>query len=102
MGKRYNQASTSQYSYTINFILLYCFLQAWSDGSGLTFTQTQNAGTADFRVRFVSGDHGDGHPFDGRGGVLAHAYFPGTVVDTNVHLDEGEIWTKDSQSRRKS
>jgi hypothetical protein len=47
-------------------------------------------------IKFAEYDHGDGYPFDGPGGILAHTFYP---VPTNpepiagdIHLDGSENW----------
>ena len=70
----------------------------WAGWTRLTFREGP-AATAQIIIRFVTGDHGDGNPFDGANGVLAHAYFPGTPpaaptpIQGDTHFDEAETWT---------
>ena len=64
-------------------------LQTWSDVSSLTFRKVTSQPIID--ISFQRRDHGDNDPFDGIGGVLAHAYFPQAGGD--VHLDEDEPWS---------
>ena len=47
----------------------------WSDVTNLNFKEI-TTGTPDIWVRFVRGYHQDPYPFDGRGGTLAHAFYP--------------------------
>ena len=50
-------------------------LSVWSDFTDLTFTQ-RKSGRVHIDISFLEGEHGDGDPFDGSGGTLAHAFFP--------------------------
>ncbi|KAG7196485.1 hypothetical protein KM043_015774 [Ampulex compressa] len=66
-------------------------LDLWARNSKLTF-QEVNSDRADILVYFHRGYHGDGYPFDGRGQILAHAFFPGRDRGGDAHFDEEEIW----------
>ncbi|XP_053505139.1 stromelysin-3 [Ictalurus furcatus] len=67
-------------------------VQVWSHVTPLTFTEVQG-GHADITIDFVRYEHGDKLPFDGPGGILAHAFFPRTHRQGEVHFDYDEHWT---------
>ncbi|XP_033320869.2 matrix metalloproteinase-14 isoform X1 [Megalopta genalis] len=67
--------------------------KVWSDYTDLLFIQ-KKSGQVHIEIRFEKGEHGDGDPFDGPGGTLAHAYFP--VYGGDAHFDDAEQWTIDS------
>ena len=69
-------------------------LQVWADVTDLTFQQ-KRYGSVHIEIKFAEGEHGDGDPFDGVGGTLAHAYFP--VYGGDAHFDSGEKWTMNSE-----
>ena len=72
--------------------------QTWSDVSTLTFIQVSSPDSADIKLKWVTGNHGDGHPFDGPSHILAHAFFPPPLGGSNagqVHFDDDEEWATD-------
>lgn len=66
--------------------------KVWSDVTPLTFTRLYD-GTADIMISFGKKDHGDPYPFDGKDGLLAHAYPPGEGIQGDAHFDDDEFWT---------
>nr|XP_046246303.1 collagenase 3-like [Scatophagus argus] len=66
--------------------------QLYSDVIPLNFKQVRS-GTADIMILFKGGYHGDYYPFDGVGGVLAHANSPGQREGGDTHFDDDETWT---------
>lgn len=60
----------------------------WAAVSPLRFTRSGGA-SADMQLGWETGDHEDGSPFDGRGDVLAHGFFP---ENGRVHFDDAERW----------
>jgi hypothetical protein len=69
----------------------------WAKVVQVTFTQTANAtGPETLAVLFASGAHGDGYPFDGPGGVLAHTFYPAPTnqepIAGDQHFDNDESW----------
>ncbi|KAL8117136.1 metalloendoproteinase 2-MMP-like [Apium graveolens] len=66
----------------------------WAGVTQFTFVNVQDAVPSvevpDIMIGFYSGDHGDGSPFDGPYGVLAHASPP---TAGTFHLDEDEPWS---------
>jgi hypothetical protein len=71
----------------------------WAAYTPLRFTRVAMSAGPEIVIRFVAGDHNDGFPFDGPGGVLAHAFYPSippapvTPIMGDAHFDEDETWT---------
>jgi hypothetical protein len=61
----------------------------WQPGKDPNARQTVN-------ILFASGAHGDGYPFDGRGGVVAHTFYPAPPnpepIAGDMHFDDSENW----------
>ena len=64
----------------------------WSAVIPVKFRETEEYSSADIKIGFYKGDHGDGEPFDGVLGVLAHAFSP---ENGRFHLDAAESWAVD-------
>lgn len=67
--------------------------QMWEEVSDMKFRK-KSSGSVDIEISFARGAHGDGIPFNGPGGVLAHAYFPGYgAISGDAHFDDTEPWS---------
>ncbi|HEX8159633.1 MAG TPA: matrixin family metalloprotease [Solirubrobacteraceae bacterium] len=68
----------------------------WSAVTPLTFSEVPVAQNPEIVISFAAGSHGDGKPFAGAGGVLAHAFYPppnkGSIAG-DAHFDEAETWS---------
>ncbi len=68
----------------------------WAAVTPLSFSEVPNNQNPEIRILFGSGNHGDGFPFDGGGGVLAHAFYPppnGGDIAGDAHFDDAENWS---------
>ncbi|KAK6947570.1 Peptidoglycan binding-like [Dillenia turbinata] len=70
----------------------------WASVIPVNFEETEDYSSADIKIGFYRGDHGDGKPFDGVLGVLAHAFSP---ENGRFHLDEAETWSVDFKEQKK-
>ncbi|QXU42536.1 matrixin family metalloprotease [Pedobacter sp. D749] len=71
------------------------FQENFLPGINITIGYTTSINNADIKIGWYKGDHGDGanNAFDGRGGVLAHAFYPTSGV---IHFDDDENWSASS------
>jgi hypothetical protein len=69
----------------------------WAKYVQVTFTQTDDAdGPQTLAVLFASGAHGDGYPFTGSTGVLAHTFYPYPLNPESIaghqHFNDEVTW----------
>jgi len=64
-------------------------LNEWAQHTYLNFHEVSGINEADIKISFNQGDHWDRYPFDNKGSILAHAFYP---PDGRVHLDFDEDW----------
>ncbi|KAI5647415.1 hypothetical protein M9H77_33420 [Catharanthus roseus] len=69
----------------------------WESVIPMKFSETRDYESADIKIGFYRGDHGDTEAFDGVLGVLAHAFSP---ESGRFHLDAAEIWAVDFEKEK--
>ncbi|MDZ4797781.1 MAG: matrixin family metalloprotease [Bryobacteraceae bacterium] len=73
-------------------------MSEWSRHVQLDFRHSRGSTLRSLSVEFLTGTHDDGYPFDGKGGFLAHAFYPPPwnrePIAGDLHLDEDETWTE--------
>lgn len=76
--------------------LMHHALTTWGAESDLRFQEVGSQGPTepDILIDFARAYHQDSYPFDGQGGTLAHAFFPGEhPISGDTHFDDEETWT---------
>jgi hypothetical protein len=69
----------------------------WSKVAAISWQSATNpAGNATVNILFATYAHGDGYPFDGPGGILAHTFYPAPPnpepLAGDLHFDDSESW----------
>ncbi|KAK3726615.1 hypothetical protein QZH41_010980 [Actinostola sp. cb2023] len=72
--------------------------EQWNKASKITVTEAPRDipdDKVDILIDWKRGYHGDGYPFDGPGGTLAHAFYPhnNKGIAGDAHFDDGERYT---------
>ncbi len=70
----------------------------WSQPVMLDFRYDRRAVRETISIEFHTGEHNDGYAFDGKGKLLAHAFYPvpwnTEPIAGDLHLDDDETWTE--------
>lgn len=103
-----NQHIPSSLGEELTFEAIRQAFDVWRQVTPLTFeelpavsnvnTNSSQTELADILLMFASGYHGDMSLFDGEGGSLAHAYYPGPGIGGDTHFDADEPWTLENHN----
>jgi hypothetical protein len=67
-------------------------MNAWQHNANIVL-QEKRDDSANILIDFYKRNHGDKVDFDGRGGVVAHAFPPrSSGIGGDIHLDQDEVW----------
>ena len=69
--------------------------KVWKKSCALKFKKVNPNESCDIKITFCKKEHGDGCPFDGKGGVLAHGFYPGEGIGGDLHFDMEEMWVEE-------
>ena len=97
----YFQNGTNDISGTNEKAAIQSAFALWAGVTNLTFTEVGNRNQADSVILWGKGSHGDPFPFDGKNGVLAHAFYPppnGGAIAGDAHFDDAEKWTTSTRN----
>lgn len=99
-----NQHIPSSLGEELTYEALRKAFDVWRRVTPLTFEElpaisnSSQAELADILLLFASGYHGDTSLFDGEGGSLAHAFYPGPKMGGDTHFDADEPWTLENHN----
>uniref|UniRef100_A0A3B4AUT1 Peptidase metallopeptidase domain-containing protein n=1 Tax=Periophthalmus magnuspinnatus TaxID=409849 RepID=A0A3B4AUT1_9GOBI len=101
-----NQQIPSSLGEELTYEAIHKAFEVWRRVTPLTFEElpavnnSSQSELADILLLFASGFHGDMSLFDGEGGSLAHAYYPGPGMGGDTHFDADEPWTLENHNPR--
>lgn len=99
-----NQQIPSSLGVELTYEAIRKAFDVWRRVTPLTFEElpainnSSQSELADILLLFASGFHGDMSLFDGEGGSLAHAYYPGPGMGGDTHFDADEPWTLENHN----
>jgi hypothetical protein len=71
-------------------------LATWAQYVQVNYAPASLASKRTISISFATGNHGDGYPFDGPGGVVAHTFYPAPPnaepIAGDMHFDASESW----------
>lgn len=99
-----NQQIPSSLGEELTYEAIHKAFDVWRSVTPLTFEElpainnSSQSELADILLLFASGFHGDMSLFDGEGGSLAHAFYPGPGMGGDTHFDADEPWTLENHN----